>query len=109
MDARMGQVYWAAFECSAGLPEPLTPERLSSPGEVLPPGGTGWFAAGHGFAAYGAIADRLGRAIAGIDAAALPRARDIAGIAAADLAAGRGLEPARGLPVYLRDDVVHRR
>jgi hypothetical protein len=39
----------------------------------------------------------------------LPRAGDIARIAATDFAAGKGMPAERGLPVYLRDDVVHRR
>jgi tRNA threonylcarbamoyladenosine biosynthesis protein TsaB len=109
MDARMGQVYWAAFDCRGAQPEALTRELLSSPGEVVPPEGTDWFGVGHGFAAFPAIAGRLGAALAGFDATALPRAGDIARLAAVDLAAGRGLQPAQGLPVYLRNDVVHRR
>jgi tRNA threonylcarbamoyladenosine biosynthesis protein TsaB len=109
MDARMGQVYWAAFDCRGAQPRALTRENLSSPGEVLPPEGLDWFGAGHGFAAYPGIAERLKTPIGEIDATALPRAGDIAGIAAEDLAAGNGLKPARGLPVYLRNDVVHRR
>jgi tRNA threonylcarbamoyladenosine biosynthesis protein TsaB len=108
MDARMGQVYWAAYDCRRDAPVPVTAERLSGPGEVALPG-AGWFGAGHGFAAYPAIGERLASALSGVDAGALPRASDIARIAAADLAAGGGLPASRGLPVYLRDEVVHRR
>jgi len=109
LDARMGQVYWAAFDCAGPVPEALTNEQLSLPAQVLPPQGARWFGAGHGFAAHPGIAERLGTAIGKVDGAALPRARDIAAIAAADFAAGKGLAASRGLPVYLRDDVVHRR
>lgn len=109
MDARMGQVYWAAFDCRGERPCALTPEHLSDPGGVELPTGVTMFGAGHGFSAYPALSDRLASGLAGIDDAALPRAGDIACIGAADLAAGRGLPAARGLPVYLRDDVVHRR
>ena len=35
MDARMGQVYWAAFDCSGAAPVALTAESLSDPAEVL--------------------------------------------------------------------------
>jgi tRNA threonylcarbamoyladenosine biosynthesis protein TsaB len=105
MDARMGQVYWAAFDCSEPRPRALTREQLSDPGAVLLPAGAPMFGAGHGFAAHPALSAHL----TGVDAAALPRAGDIARIGALDLAAGGGLAAAQGLPVYLRDEVVHRR
>ncbi len=109
MDARMGEVDWAVFDCSGRRPRELTRERLTAPDAVELPGGPPAFGAGHGFAAWPALASRLGEALAGVDAAALPHAGDIARIGAADIAAGAAVEPARGLPVYLRDEVVHRR
>jgi len=109
MDARMGQVYWAAFDCSGAAPAAIGPEHLAAPAAITLPAGDAWFGAGHGFAAYPEIAARLGPALAGVDPGVLPRAQDIARIAAVELQAGRALPAARGLPVYLRDDVVHRR
>ncbi len=109
MDARMGEVYWAVFDCSGERPRALTREHLSDPAAVELAAGAPAFGAGHGFAAYPALSSRLGSLLSGVDDAALPRAGDIARIGAVDLAAGGGLEPALGLPVYLRDDVVHRR
>jgi tRNA threonylcarbamoyladenosine biosynthesis protein TsaB len=109
MDARMGPVYWGAYDCTGAAPVAVCPERLDAPEAVAPPGPAAWFGAGHGFAAHPGLATRLGAALAGVDSTILPRAADIARIAAVDLAAGRGLAAARGLPVYLRDDVVHRR
>jgi tRNA threonylcarbamoyladenosine biosynthesis protein TsaB len=109
MDARMGQVYWAAYESAREIPRAVTEERLAAPEAVVPPTGAAWYGAGHGFAAYPALAARLDARLAGIDAGLLPRARDIARLAAAALAAGQGVPAAQGMPVYLRDDVVHRR
>lgn len=109
MDARMGQVYWAAYDCSETRPRAITQEQLSDPGAVVLPAGAPMFGAGHGFAAHPALAARLAGGVAGVDAAALPRAGDIARIGALDYAAGGGLAAAQGLPVYLRDEVVHRR
>ncbi len=109
MDARMGQVYWAAFDCEGEAPFAVTEERLAEPAAVSLPEGTNWVGAGHGFSAYPGIARRLGSSLAGIDDARLPRARDIARIAFAEFAAGRQLAAKCGIPVYLRDDVVHRR
>ena len=109
MDARMGQVYWAAFDCSESRPRALTQEQLSDPGAVEPPAGAPMFGAGHGFAAHPMLAARLTGGLAGVDDSVLPRAGDIARIGALDFAAGGGVTAAQGLPVYLRDDVVHRR
>ena len=109
MDARMGQVYWAAFDCSGALPVAVTDERLSDPAGVSPPGEAAWFGAGHGFGNYPALEARLASRLGGVDPSILPRASDIARIAAVDLAEGRGLDASRALPVYLRNDVVHKR
>ncbi len=109
LDARMGQVYWAAFDCSAAQPLALTEEAVANPAEVVPPGQQPWFGAGPGFAAYPVLAASLGARLAGSAAELLPRASDIARIAAMDFAAGRGLPAAQALPVYLRNEVVHRR
>lgn len=108
MDARMGQVYWAAFDCGGVRPLALTREAVTDPAEVAAPEGGPWFGAGHGFAAYPQLIAGLGSNLSGM-ADLLPRAGDIARIAADDFAAGRGLDAARALPVYLRNEVVHRR
>jgi tRNA threonylcarbamoyladenosine biosynthesis protein TsaB len=109
MDARMGQVYWGAYDCAGAAPVAMGPEHLATPAAVEPPRGMAWFGAGHGFSAHPGLATRLGASLADVDASILPRAADIARIAAVDHAAGKGLVAAQGLPVYLRDDVVHRR
>jgi tRNA threonylcarbamoyladenosine biosynthesis protein TsaB len=109
MDARMGEVYWCAYDCAGARPRALTEERLTRPEGVELPGPGRFRGAGHGFAAHPALAARLGDRLDGVDAASLPHAGDIARIGAADLVAGEGLPAARALPVYLRDDVVHRR
>jgi len=109
MDARMGQVYWAVYDCGSARPRALGDERLSAPEDVLLPRERPLSGAGHGFAAYPALASRLAEALAGVGDAILPRAGDIERIGALAVAAGETLAAAAGLPVYLRDDVVHRR
>jgi tRNA threonylcarbamoyladenosine biosynthesis protein TsaB len=109
MDARMGQVYWAAFDLNGGQPIALTDEAVADPAAVEPPAGESWFGAGHGFGAYPELADRLTARLAGSAADLLPRAGDIAQIAAIELGAGRSMPAALALPVYLRNEVVHRR
>ena len=109
LDARMGEVYWAAYTGGAETLRAETEERLSKPEAVLPPAPGSWHGAGSGFTAYPAIAERLGSRLAGIAGGLLPRASDIARLAAVELAAGRSVPATRALPVYLRDQVVHRR
>ena len=109
LDARMGEVYWAGFTWDGGVLQPITEERLSKPDSVLPPEAGTWRGAGSGFAAYPQIAERLGQRLNAVEDGLLPHAADIARLAAVELAAGRGVPAARALPVYLRDDVVHRR
>jgi tRNA threonylcarbamoyladenosine biosynthesis protein TsaB len=109
MDARMGQVYWAAFDCAGDVPVAVTEEHLTDPAGVSLPGAGRWLAAGHGFGAYPALATRLQARLAGIEAGLLPRAADIARIAAPEFSAGRSVAANRAVPVYLRNEVVHKR
>lgn len=116
LDARMAQVYWAAFDCAdAGAPVPLTAEAVADPAAVRLPDAEGngdslrFFGAGHGFSAYPALHRLLGERLAGFDAGLLPHAREIALLGATGFRAGQAAEPTEAVPVYLRDEVAHRR
>ncbi|MGQ0383669.1 MAG: tRNA (adenosine(37)-N6)-threonylcarbamoyltransferase complex dimerization subunit type 1 TsaB [Gammaproteobacteria bacterium] len=109
LDARMGQVYWAAFECEDGLPRAAGTESLAGPAAIELPAGARWFGAGQGFAAYPELGARLADRLCGVEPALLPRAGDIALLAVQEFAAGRTVAAARAVPTYLRDDVVHQR
>lgn len=109
MDARMGEVYWAAYGRSGALlADAVTPERVAAPAQLLSlcPRPCG-LAAGMGLAAWPQIADSLQLAAACSFSAAEPHAREVARLAARDLAAGlQWLDGAQALPVYVRDQVV---
>jgi tRNA threonylcarbamoyladenosine biosynthesis protein TsaB len=122
LDARMAQAYWACFDCAdPAAPVALTPERVSDPGDIrleLVTAADGQtpsecplclFGAGHGFSGYPALARMLGDRLAGFDATLLPHAREIALIGARAFAAGGTVGPEEAQPVYLRDEVAHRR
>lgn len=109
LDARMGQVYWAAYACGGAQPTLVTAERLTDPAGLQAPEDGPWLAVGPGFAAYPAIVERLRSSLSGLEPAVLPRAADIARIAQAELALGRGIPAAAARPIYLRDEVVHQR
>jgi tRNA threonylcarbamoyladenosine biosynthesis protein TsaB len=133
LDARMAQVYWAAYDCTdPAAPLLLAPERVSDPGDLAAvdwrDGGSrkgdsplfqvekgdcplfgALYGAGHGFAAYPALHTLLGDRLIGFDAELLPHAGEIALIGAREAAAGRTVAPEEAQPVYLRDEVAHRR
>lgn len=107
-DARMQEVYWASFERGeGGLAVAREPERVGPPANVRLP--TGWehaAGAGRGFAIYPVLRDVAGVAVRSEWDRLLPRAAEVAGLAEAELIAGRLLDPAEAIPVYLRDDVA---
>lgn len=108
IDARMGEVYAAAFELRDGDALALESERVLSPEAVaLPEPAAGWQGVGTGFAAQDhALAQRAGAHFASIDAAALPHAADVARLAALAFARGETMPPEFAEPAYLRDHVA---
>ncbi len=108
IDARMGEVYWGAFELGAeGVMEPAGEECVIAPEHVPLPQGEGWFGIGTGWGAHSdALKHRLGEAVEGWDGEALPRAREVAVLGAALLKAGTAVPPEQALPTYLRDNVA---
>jgi tRNA threonylcarbamoyladenosine biosynthesis protein TsaB len=110
MDARMGEVYWATFECdrATGLVVATEPERVGPPGTVIPGIGSINLLAGTGLLAYPQIATQIATRFAGstVYDNLLPRAREIALLGEAELRAGRGLPAAQAQPVYVRDQVA---
>jgi tRNA threonylcarbamoyladenosine biosynthesis protein TsaB len=122
LDARMAQVYWAAFDCTdPAMPRALTPETVANPEDIWLPETRDasvfqergkrplFWGAGHGFSAYPALHTMLGDRLAGFDAGMLPHAREIALIASREVARGGGVDAELAVPVYLRDNVAHRK
>ena len=108
IDARMGEVYSAAFELRDRDAVALGEERVGAPGAVqLADVGGGWHGVGTGFdACHGALRERLSDRLQSIDAAAPPRASDVARLAAAAFARGEAIAPERVEPAYLRNNVA---
>ena len=107
IDARMGEVYAAAFVRDASGLHPLGPEVVAAPDAVARPPGGPWLGVGTGFAAAECALQRgLGARLASVDATALPHAADLARLAAVSLATGGGIAPERVEPAYLRDNVA---
>ncbi|MEH6419470.1 tRNA (adenosine(37)-N6)-threonylcarbamoyltransferase complex dimerization subunit type 1 TsaB [Pseudomonas sp. CGJS7] len=108
IDARMGEVYTAAFELRDGDAIALSEEAVLAPNEAIVPGqDNGWFGVGTGFAAAeGALAQAQRTRFVAIDPAALPHAADLARLAALAYARGEVVAPERVEPAYLRNNVA---
>jgi len=107
LDARMNEVYFAAYRIKAfDLEEELAP-GVAHAGEAGLPAGQGWFGCGSGFSAYGVeLAKRLGPALSDFDSALLPDASAVAQLAAARLETQAGLDPFEAQPAYVRQKVA---
>lgn len=111
LDARMGEVYHAAYRRGGGQDNDAHAEvsapRVCAPAAVpeLPAGR--WTACGSGFAAYGdALRQRYGDQLETVLDGLVPQARDIARLAAPVFAAGRGISADAAAPLYIRDRVA---
>jgi tRNA threonylcarbamoyladenosine biosynthesis protein TsaB len=107
LDARMGEVYAAAYEMHEGaLPCAVLAPRVCAPLALRLPAGDQWIGCGSGFARHGeALASVLG-ALDQVRPDSVPEARWVAGLAAARFAAGERHPPEALAPVYLRDKVA---
>ncbi len=107
-DARMGEVYWAAFEVGDdGLVGPVLEERVCrAEAAPIPSAGT-WHGAGTAWATYAEVLSaRLGDRLAGRLPDRYPRAGAVAELGAAAVVRGRTVAADQALPVYLRDRVT---
>lgn len=106
-DARMNEVYCAAYQMSRGTVEPLLAPSVAPPRQAPIPPGPGWLGCGSGFAAHGEVLlARLGAALSAVDAAARPRAGAVARLAAPRFAQGEALDAALAAPRYVRDKIA---
>jgi tRNA threonylcarbamoyladenosine biosynthesis protein TsaB len=108
LDARMGQVYHAAYEREGMAWSTVHPPGLSAPGDVpLLPGASVWAGTGSGFKVYREALERrhAGRLSAIIDDV-YPHAREVARLAVPEFEQGRALAAESALPVYIRDKVA---
>jgi tRNA threonylcarbamoyladenosine biosynthesis protein TsaB len=107
LDARMGEVYHAAFEKRDGVLSEVIPAGLHRPESVPPPPGDGWTGCGAGFAAYRtALAARLGARLAAVRPDLTPSAAAVLRLARPRFAAGEGGDAAAATPIYLRERVA---
>jgi tRNA threonylcarbamoyladenosine biosynthesis protein TsaB len=107
LDARMGEIYHAAYEKHGDVWTTLSEPCLCKPEEAPSVSGEDWFGVGSGFATHGAaLQARYAGQLMGMDGAAVPQAAAIAALGAARFKLGHGVDAAEALPLYLRDKVA---
>lgn len=108
LDARMGELYLAAYEkCDDGWQTVIEPCLCKA--ETAPELEGSWHGAGNGFAVHGAALQARydGHLQAeDLESSIFPRAAAIAKLGAVQFAQGKGLDAALALPRYLRDKVA---
>jgi tRNA threonylcarbamoyladenosine biosynthesis protein TsaB len=103
IDARMHEIYVAAYRCTAaGVQEVMAPAVMPPDALTLPEGGD-WIGCGNGFATY---PDLLKGRLAEVRADIHPHARSVARLALARFAAGETAPADAAEPLYIRDKVA---
>jgi tRNA threonylcarbamoyladenosine biosynthesis protein TsaB len=107
LDARMAEVYWAAYQREPAGWRCVIEPALALPESVQVPGGDGWVGAGNGFAALGAVLrPHLMGQLVRIDDTIMPDAAAMAPLAAQAFERGESVDAALAAPIYLRDKVA---
>ena len=107
LDARMGEIYFAAYERKEDGWLDIVEPCLCKPEDAPSVPGTGWFGAGSGFSAFAdALQGRYSGQLTGMNGDALPMAEYIAAIGSLQFARGLGVDAASAQPFYLRDKVA---
>jgi tRNA threonylcarbamoyladenosine biosynthesis protein TsaB len=101
LDARMKEVYTAAYEVANGEVTEIVGPRVMPPEMVTVPPGE-WIACGDGYASYGASLP----ALPVVRPDVFPTAAAVAALAAPHFARGEGQDAAQASPLYVRDKVA---
>jgi tRNA threonylcarbamoyladenosine biosynthesis protein TsaB len=110
IDARMGEIYWGAFEAdTTGMMRPLGEERVCPPGQVALLHEHHWHGIGSGWHSYATeLAERQGVAMIDARGDYFPHARDVALLGVDAFQRGEAVSAEQALPHYIRDQVVQK-
>jgi tRNA threonylcarbamoyladenosine biosynthesis protein TsaB len=106
LDARMGEIYHAAYTKVDGWQSVSEPALCLPQHAPLLPGGD-WIGCGSGFSVYEeALRTRYNGCVSHIVSGLRPHARAIAQLAVPRFEKGSGLDPAAAAPLYIRNKVA---
>ena len=109
LDARMGEVYQAAYEVRGDGRHEVHAPGLYKPGAMPQLPGGQWTGCGSGFAAHrAALEARYAGSLERVVENLTPHAREIALLAAREFARGNGVDAADAAPLYVRNKVALR-
>lgn len=107
LDARMGEVYLAAYRVTAGGIEESLPACVGAASQLPLPEAGAWFGVGNGFASHGEmLRARLGGNLVAVREDLYPTAKAVAQLAAPILARGGGVPARAAEPLYVREKVA---
>ena len=108
LDARMGEIYWGAYERSdQGLVEERGKECVCAPNKVPRVDGEGWIGAGPGWNAFSeTLKSHYNYNVTHCLGSELPHASAVAKLAEGAFLRKETLSADKALPVYLRDEVT---
>lgn len=107
-DARMGEIYYGAYQRNeAGLAELINEEAVEKPDEVIFPDTENWYGLGTGWQTYSDILNRkLDERSLGFKGEAYPSAEHIIPLAINAYEKGQTVSAEQAVPVYLRNKVT---
>ncbi|MGH8670822.1 MAG: tRNA (adenosine(37)-N6)-threonylcarbamoyltransferase complex dimerization subunit type 1 TsaB, partial [Burkholderiales bacterium] len=109
LDARLGEVYHAAFRRRGDAWEDIHCAALCRPRQAPEVSGGDWVGVGSGFVVEGgALRDRYAGQLREVREQALPHARAIALLALKEFEHGRGMDATEVAPLYIRNKVARR-
>lgn len=107
LDARMGEVYHAAYRREAGDWCEIHAPGLYAPREVLAVEGFDWVGVGNGFrVGEGVLRQHFAGQLSRVYDDRFPHAREIARLGSRQLSLGRGAPAWEAAPLYIRDKVA---
>ncbi|MGB8338491.1 MAG: tRNA (adenosine(37)-N6)-threonylcarbamoyltransferase complex dimerization subunit type 1 TsaB [Burkholderiales bacterium] len=106
IDARMGEIYHAAYEKKSGGWHEVIAPNLCKPDVAPSVNGTNWAGVGNAFAAYDILTSRYAQQLSRVDAGLFPRAQHILALAKIEFLAGCAVAAEFAVPVYIRNKVA---
>jgi len=107
LDARMGEVYYAAYVKQGGLWQVVHAPGLYKPEVVPAVEGENWVGAGSGWQTYGEILNaHFASQLIEIKPQLMPQASAMLQLAMPEFASGKVLQAADAMPIYIRNRVA---